>query len=85
MTAWRFVDPIYGFGLCAVIAVVYHLMPLLTRPEVYFAVTVPRLSELSRRHSRHSSVIDPLSGCTLWSRRVWSSLGSRCTARSYSR
>jgi len=41
MRALSVVGPIYGFGLCAVIAVVYHLMPGLTRPEVYFAVTVP--------------------------------------------
>jgi uncharacterized membrane protein len=41
MSAFGVVGPIYGFGLCAVIAVIYLLMPRLTRPEVYFAVTVP--------------------------------------------
>ncbi len=41
MTAWNNGLSICGFGLCAVVAVVYHLMPRLTRPEIYFAVTVP--------------------------------------------
>ena len=34
MTAWSVVGPIYGFGLCALIAIVYHAMPRLTRPDL---------------------------------------------------
>ena len=31
---------VFSLGLCALVAVLYHLMPRLTRPELYFAVTV---------------------------------------------
>jgi uncharacterized membrane protein len=41
MSAWNVVGPLYGFGLCGLVATIYYLMPRLTRPDVYFSVTVP--------------------------------------------